>query len=1022
MLGAGIVEEFNWVYMFLALVPFLFFLKMHKRERAWMIGITAIYLCMGVLLLILLNPPPDRQAQGLVRVFFTASHTLIALLVGYGLTLTAAYMATHYQRFRFWGLIGGSVAVALALYSFKEVTTTVFFGEAANVGFPTLMGFVKHVFTTKDQYGLPVYAGLLLIGLCVVFISGLLIYRNKAPLAITLFIFALMPFHSIMTHWSDNEQHEHWFGYWFGHDMFTPPFKSSDNKPLYPHMTKDAVLFGGTDPGRFCPTYMIFCDSFIPTNCQPKADIMFDRRDVYIITQNALADGTYLEYIRSQYNRSTQKDPPFFSELFRTILRDPEYQTNTLARAVGPLDHFVTDLGDRIEKRRRTYSSWFTPKDFADVAGLAAKLKAMQDPVSKYVYENLTRDTQQLLNNPSDNKLADSLAMDLNRLMDRELQFKKKLAELQGEKSALDEEGSTSSSKVQRRQELEKQIADYSKVGPMYEPARFKEVQISEYVQDFIKENPQGHTRVRLNRLLLEAAYPKEIVHSLGGVYPDREIYTPSPEDSQKCFSDYMADAQRRLQLNQLKPGEDVKFDRDSGRVQVSGQVAVMAINGLLTKVIFDHNPKNEFFVEESFPLDWMYPYLTPFGIIMKINRNPLPELTEDIVNRDHEFWKQFSKRLTGDIVNYDTPVKTIAEWIEKTYLRRDFTGFTGDRKFVRDDQAQKAFSKLRSSIGGVYAWRISDPNNRNPVVQQRMIKEAEFAFKQAFAFCPYSPEAVFRYVNLLLSMQRFDDAFTIASTCLKLDPYNGQVIDLVHRLEEFKNQRAETSPVMQNIEKLEKAVQSNPSDFQSAFNLAGSYLSLGQNDKAAKVLDNVLNNPKADVMAYRALVQAYSSFNNTPGLQAVSAKLEAVVKTNPTSFEAASALGEAYHHMNQPTQAVAALGPILTDPKVSGDMLLMAAQDYATIHDFAKLETTLDQLVKVLPQSPEAWYDLAAFKATVGKTQEVIAPLTKAIQLSAQRRKQDPKARDLASEAQKDARFATLRQNPEFNKLTSGK
>ncbi|MEY2427209.1 MAG: hypothetical protein QOJ40_94, partial [Verrucomicrobiota bacterium] len=41
MLGEGIVEEFNWVYMFLALVPFVFFFKMHRRERAWLIGITA---------------------------------------------------------------------------------------------------------------------------------------------------------------------------------------------------------------------------------------------------------------------------------------------------------------------------------------------------------------------------------------------------------------------------------------------------------------------------------------------------------------------------------------------------------------------------------------------------------------------------------------------------------------------------------------------------------------------------------------------------------------------------------------------------------------------------------------------------------------------------------------------------------------------------------------------------------------------------------------------------------------------
>ena len=165
-MGLGIVEEFNWVYAFLALVPFLFFFKMQRRERAWLIGITAIYLCLGVLLLILLNPPPDRAAQELIRVFFTASHTLIALLVGYGLTLVAAYMATHYQRFRPWGLIGGGVAVALAIYSFTELTEKTFFGE----GSPRrprqpCSPLSASAFTNKDQYGLPVYAGLILIGM-----------------------------------------------------------------------------------------------------------------------------------------------------------------------------------------------------------------------------------------------------------------------------------------------------------------------------------------------------------------------------------------------------------------------------------------------------------------------------------------------------------------------------------------------------------------------------------------------------------------------------------------------------------------------------------------------------------------------------------------------------------------------------------------------------------------------------------------------------------------------------------------
>src|SRR5205814_2136123 len=124
-----------------------------------------------------------------------------------------------------------------------------------------------------------------------------------------------MPTYPIMTHWFNNEQHEHWFGYWFGHDMFTPPFPGPDGKltydkklreeamkkpggeTIYPEMTRDAILFGGTDPGRFAPTYMIFCDSFIPSKSQPKQDQVFNRRDVYIITQNALADLTYLEYI-----------------------------------------------------------------------------------------------------------------------------------------------------------------------------------------------------------------------------------------------------------------------------------------------------------------------------------------------------------------------------------------------------------------------------------------------------------------------------------------------------------------------------------------------------------------------------------------------------------------------------------------------------------------------------------------------------------------------------------------------------
>jgi len=157
-----------------------------------------------------------------------------------------------------------------------------------------------------------------------------------------------------------------------------------------------------------------------------------------------------------------------------------------------------------------------------------------------------------------------------------------------------------------------------SKTGPLYEPECFKQVRLSEYLTDFIKENPQSWTRIRLNGCCWKPPTRRKSPGAWRSLPGPRNLH-PHPEDSRRCFEEYMADAQRRMQAGQLKTGEDVKVI--DNRVQVSGQVAVMNINGLLTKVIFDHNPKNEFFVEESFPLDWMYPHLTPFGIIMKINR-----------------------------------------------------------------------------------------------------------------------------------------------------------------------------------------------------------------------------------------------------------------------------------------------------------------------------------------------------------------------------------------------------------------
>jgi hypothetical protein len=274
-----------------------------------------------------------------------------------------------------------------------------------------------------------------------------------------------------------------------------------------------------------------------------------------------------------------------------------------------------------------------------------------------------------------------------------------------------------------------------------------------------------------------------DYLHAMYG----EKIYVPTVEDSQKCFQDYTEDAQRRMQSHQLMPGEDVKMV--DGKVQVSGQVAVMGINGLLARVVFDKNPNREFYIEESFPLEWMYPYLEPHGLIFKINHQPLPGLSDEILARDHDYWAKLVQPMIGDWLNDDTPVEQVAAFAKKTFGKQDFSGFTGDPRFIQNAYSHKMFSKLRTSLAGLYAWRLKQAADASE--KERMAREADFAFRQAWALCPYSPEAVFRYVNFLLAQDRSADALVVAETAAQMPAMQGrdggQIRGLVEQLKKFQ-------------------------------------------------------------------------------------------------------------------------------------------------------------------------------------------------------------------------------------------
>ena len=146
----GLSESFNWLFLIIGLLPFLFLLKMHKRERNWIIGLTSIYLCLAILTVILLDVGLDRSSSDLNKVFFTASHALFALMIGYGLTLMAAYMATHYTRFRLWGFVGGGIAVIIALFCLKDAAGKLYFGLAGDVNLFELPHWIKLAFRRSN--------------------------------------------------------------------------------------------------------------------------------------------------------------------------------------------------------------------------------------------------------------------------------------------------------------------------------------------------------------------------------------------------------------------------------------------------------------------------------------------------------------------------------------------------------------------------------------------------------------------------------------------------------------------------------------------------------------------------------------------------------------------------------------------------------------------------------------------------------------------------------------------------------
>ena len=211
-------------------------------------------------------------------------------------------------------------------------------------------------------------------------------------------------------------------------------------------------------------------------------------------------------------------------------------------------------------------------------------------------------------------------------------------------------------------------------------------------------------------------------------------------------------------------------------------------LHSLVTRLICEKNrDKHDFFVEESFPLKWSYDHAIPRGLIYQIAKEPLKELPPDVVKRDMEFWRDYTARL---LANPD---------------------------YSKDYDAQRSFSKLRSTTGDLYKHR-------------KMETEAVIAYRQALLLWPCNPDAINALNGIYWDRGDDDSSIAMMAEANAADPNNFSL----WRIRAFAEKRKELGT---EIRDLESSLATNPKDAEKTTKLLGLYSSLDETNKLAGLL-----------------------------------------------------------------------------------------------------------------------------------------------------------------------------------------
>ncbi|MBE2179896.1 MAG: DUF2723 domain-containing protein [Chthoniobacterales bacterium] len=250
------------------------------------------------------------------------------------------------------------------------------------------------------------------------------------------------------------------------------------------------------------------------------------------------------------------------------------------------------------------------------------------------------------------------------------------------------------------------------------------------------------------------------------------------PPDTTKMPSEQeLVDIVRKVSMN-MPPGANPQ-DPNVG----------ILFHAAIAQWIFENNKdKREFFIEESFPMEWTYAYAVPNGLSYRLNKEPLESLPPEAVAEDFRFWNAYVEKLLAD------------------------------KNFHEDFDAKRSFSKLRNSTGNIYRWR-------------KMYGEAERAYRQALQLHPNNMEALIALSDILRAQKRWDEMNKIWDRAVEGDPANRGVQKGRERVTRLREADRE-------IGVLRRELQVHPQNPEALSNLLRLYMETGQQDAARQQLE----------------------------------------------------------------------------------------------------------------------------------------------------------------------------------------